>query len=196
MTNIDWALTWNAVLAISTAVMASAIIATAIFAVWHLLHIKKARYSDLLMRLHQIWDSKEYIRSRRMVNQYSSGSTPEEASQNLKESMKSFDEVDAEEFFIMIRLANFFENLGYLTCKGYLGRKHALELFGSAAKRYWSLFFGFVSYQRHERVQAQPDAWIYFEDLALEFPKKNRCLRMLRTPILKIRKRASKDEIQ
>ena len=193
MANIDWLLTWNTVLAIATALMASAIIVTAIFAVRQLLHIRDTRCSDLLMRLHQTWDSNEYIQSRRLINKYSEGSTPEEASQNLKESIKSFLEANAREFFIMLRLANFFENLGYLTYKGYLDHKQALELFGSAAKRYWGLFLGYVNYQRNERPQTQPDAWIYFEGLVRGFPKKNKCLEILKAPILKICKQLSKD---
>lgn len=171
MTYIDWTLTWSTVLAISTALMALAVAGTAVFAIVQLCNIKKARNSDLLMRLDQIWDSKDYIHSRKMINQYGYGSTPEEASQNLKEAMISFDEANTEEYFIMIRVANFFENLGLLTCKNYLKPKDALELFGGAAKNYWNIFSVWANYARHKRDNPHPDAWVYFEKLALEFPK-------------------------
>jgi len=196
MTNIDWTLTWNAVLAISTVIMALAIIVTAGFAIVQLWNIKKSRCSDLLMRLDQIWDSNDYIRSRSMINQHASGSTLEEASQNLKESLVSLSEANAEEYFIMVRIANFFENLGFLVYKDYLNRKDALELFGSAVRRYWKLFFGFVSDRRSESPPTQLDAWIYFEKLSMGVPKENRCLKIIKTPIQGIRKRLSKNASQ
>lgn len=98
MSNIDWTVTWNTVLAVSTTVMALAIAATVIYAWLTLRHNKKARYADLLMRLHEIWDSKEYIQSRMMVNKYCHGTTPEESCQNLKGAVVAFDKNDAEEF--------------------------------------------------------------------------------------------------
>jgi len=171
MANINWTLTWNTVAAISTALMAVTIIFTVIFAVKQLLSMKGTRCSDLLMELDQTWNSKEYIRSRKMIHDYSHSSNSEEAPQSLKEALKTFEETNAEEFFIMIRIANFFENLGFLGRKKYLDRKDALELFGDTAQNYWNLFSAFVSYQREEREEKQPRAWVYFEDLASRFTK-------------------------
>ena len=196
MTYIDWTLTWNTVLAISTAIMALAIIATAVFASVQLWNIKKARCSDLLMRLDQIWDSNDYICSRSMINQHASGSTFEEASQNLKESLVPLDEANAEEYFIMVRIANFFENLGFLVCKGYLNHKDAFELFGSSVQRYWKLFSEFAYYRRCDGTPKQQDAWIHFESLGTTIPKENRCLIIIKTPIRGIRKRLSKNANQ
>jgi len=193
---IDWTLTWNTVLAISTAIMALAIVITAIFAIVQLWNIKKSRCSDLLMRLDEIWDSNDYIRSRAMINQHAGGSTLEEGSHNLRESLVSLDEANAEEYFIMIRIANFFENLGFLVYKDYLNRKDALELFGSSAQRYWKLFFEFTSYRRYDGTPKQRDAWIYFESLSSIIPKENRCLKIIKTPIRGIRKRLSKNASQ
>lgn len=196
MANIDWTLTWNTVLAISTALMVLAIAITAGYAIVQLRHIKKTRCSDLLMRLDEIWDSKDYIHSRWMINKYGYGTTLEEASQNLKEAMMSFDEVNAEEYFIIVRVANFFENLGLLTHNDYLTRKEALGLFGSAARRYWRLFSDFAYYRRQYSTPKQSDAWVYFESLSMEVLKKNRCLEMIKTPIRGIRKRVSKNATQ
>lgn len=188
MTYIGWTFIWNTVLAISTAIMASAIVVTAVFAIVQLWNIKKSRCSDLFMRLDQIWDSNDYICSRSMINQHAIGSTLEEASQNLKESLLSLSEANAEEYFIMVRIANFFENLGFLIYKNYLTHKEASELFGSAAQRYWNLFSEFVRYRRYDDTPKQPDAWIYFESLITIIPKENRCLKILKAPIRGIRK--------
>ena len=196
MNYYEWTLTWNTVLAISTAVMAVAIVATAIFAIVQLWNVKKARCSDLLMRLDQMWDSNDYIRSRSMINQHASDSTLEKASQNLKELLVSLDETNAKEYFIMVRIANFFENLGFLVCKGYLNHKDAFELFGSSAQRYWKLFSEFAHYRRYDGTPKQQDAWIHFESLGTTIPKENRCLIIIKTPIRGIRKRLSKNANQ
>ena len=196
MTYIGWTFIWNTVLAISTAIMASAIVATAIFAIVQLWNIKKSRCSDLLMRLDQIWDSNDYICSRSMINQHASGSTLEECSQSLKELLVSLNESNAEEYFIMGRVANFFENLGFLVYKDYLNHKEALEIFGSTAQRYWKLFSEFAYYQRHNGMPEQPDAWIHFESLSTISPKENRCLKIIKTPISGIFKRLSKNASQ
>ena len=190
---IDWMLTWTTVLAIFTALMSLAIIIAGFFAGKQLQHIKRANNSSLIMQLHQTWDSQEYIHSRTMINQHNKGSTPEEASRNLTESLKSFNETDADEFFIMARIANFFENLGYLTCEGHLESKHALELFGSPAKRYWRLFSGLINFLREESDEAQPDAWVYFQYLAEGCPQQNRCLKISKAPILNAYKNSSKN---
>ena len=170
MATIDWALTWNTVLAIATAIMALAIVIMAIFAMVQLWNFMKASHSTILMQLDKTWASKDYIDSRRMINRCCRGSTPEEAPQKLKESMISFDKTDAEEYFIILRVADFFENLGFLTSKGYLNRNDALGLLGSATKNYWYLFSAWTNYERYERCNPHPNEWEYFEKLALEFP--------------------------
>lgn len=169
-------LIWNIVLAIATSVMAIAIGVMAGFAIVQWLHFKKARYSTLLMQLDQMWNSLEYSKARNMVNQYAYGSTPEEASKNLKEAMISFDEANAEEYLTMVKIANFFENLGFLACKHYLTREDALELFGGATRNYWNMFSALAKYDKSERDDKRPDVWIYFEKLALEVSKKKDAL--------------------
>ena len=193
---IDWTLTWNTVLAISTALMAIAIVVTAIFAIVQLWNVKKTRCSDLLMRLDQIWDSNDFIHSRSMINQHAGELTLEEASKSLKELLVSLDKTNAEDYFIMVRIANFFENLGFLVCIGYLNHKDAYELFGASAERYWKLFSEFTNYRRYGGEPKQRDAWIYFESLGTRIPKENRCLIIIKTPIRKIRRRFSKNANQ
>ncbi len=177
MDGIDWTLTWNTVLAIATVVMALAVAATVIYAWLTVHHNKKARYADLLMRLNQTWDSKQFIKSRMLVNKYCHGITPEESCQNLKKAVVYFDKTDMEEFYIIVRIANFFENLGFLGRKGYIIKEDSVELFGPTAKNYWNMFSSLVKYHRCEREDPQPDAWLYFEDFALGFPNKKERLR-------------------
>ncbi len=139
--NIDWSLTWTMVLAISTAIMALAIIIAGLFANGQLESIKKARYSDLLMRFDQIWDSVDYTRSRQAINSKAKGS-----SDRLCKSLIPLEKKDCEEYYDMIRVPNFFESLGLLTCRDYLKRRDALELFGDSARRYWGLFSKYTEY--------------------------------------------------
>jgi len=173
MTNIDGMLTWTTVLAISTSVMALAIGITAAFAIGQWLHFKKSRYSALLMQIIEMWNSTDYIRARNMISQHACGKTAEETADKFKESMISLDNNNAEEYLVMVKVANFFENLGFLTCKkDYLTREDAIELFGGAARHYWNMFSALAKYDRSEREVKRPDVWIYFEKLALEVLKK------------------------
>jgi len=110
------------------------------------------------------------------INKHCSGATPEESCEKLKDAVVAFDKDDAEEFYIIVRIANFFENLGFLGRKEYIIREDALELFGTTARNYWNLFSALIKYLRYEREEPQADAWIYFEDFALGFPNKERTL--------------------
>jgi len=106
-----------------------------------------------------------------MINQYGCGSTLEEASKNLKKSLIAFEKDNTEEYYIIVRVPNFFENLGLLVCTGYLNRNDAVELFGGATKNYWRLFSAVINYDRSERDEPRPDVWVYFEKLAQGSPK-------------------------
>lgn len=159
-------------MAIATSIMALAILATAIYAVIQLIDIRGTRCSNLLMQLHQTWDSAEYIKSRTMINKHCCAPDLDACSQKLKEAMKNYEDDDAEEYYTMLRVANFFENLGFLGHKKYLKRKDAIDLFGDTATNYWNLFSAMAKYDRYEREDPQPEAWVYFEELASEFPNK------------------------
>jgi hypothetical protein len=177
---IDWMLTWSTtVLAISTAIMAGAIAITAGYAIVQLIHAKKARYSSLLMQLHQIWQSNEYIEARTMMNRYCTGISLEDAAKAITKSLKRLDETNVKKYFVIIRPAEYFENLGFLACNGHLEGKQAIELFGDAAARYWKLYKGFAEYkQKHDPLSKR--MWVNFEYLALGCPKdilkRNKCL--------------------
>lgn len=176
---IDWMLTWTTVLAISTGLMAFAIIVTAVYAVIQLIDIRRTRCSNLLMQIYQTWDSDEYIKSRTMINQHCCAENLHESPKKLKEAMKAYEDKDAEEYYIMLRVANFFENLGFLGYKKYLNKNDAIDLFGDTAENYWNLFSAMAKYDKCEREDRQPEAWVYFEELALGFPnKKERLLKI------------------
>ena len=173
MTNVDWTLTWTTVLAISTFVMSLAIGITAIFAIVQWLHFKKSRYSALLMQVLEAWNSKDYVMARNMIAKQTRGDTTEEVANNFKESMIELDRNSSEDYLTMIKVANFFEYLGFLTCKkDYLTLEDALDQFGGASRYYWSIFYALAYYDRREREPKRTDVWIYFEELALEALKK------------------------
>ncbi len=183
---IDWTLTWITVMAISTSIMALAIIVTAIYAVIQLIDIQGTRCSNLLMQLHQTWDSAEYIKSRTMINKHCCAPDLDACSQKLKEAMKNYEDDDAEEYYIMLRVANFFENLGFLGRKKYLKRKDAIDLFGDTVANYWNLFSAMAKYDRYEREDPQLEARVYFEELASEFSNKKGRLQKILASFRKI----------
>jgi len=160
-------LVWTIVLAISTSVMAIAIGFTAGFAIVQWCSFKKSRHSALLMQIVDMWNSNDYITARNMIGKHSSRKTMSERSNNFKNTMVSLDQNNTPDYLIMVRVANFFENLGYLTCKkDYLPKDDALELFAGSAKYYWTLFSALANYDRNEREPKRPKVWEYFEKLA------------------------------
>jgi len=169
---------WNAVLAISTSAMAIAIVFSAFYAAIQLQDIKKTRHSALLMQLHQIWDSDSLINARQILNEYCEDISFKEAGVQIAKDVRLLDRENQDKFYIIVRLANFFENLGYLTCKGHLDKKHSLEIFGSAANKYWLLMKDIAYYKRTKPDKAQPDIWKYFEYLGKGCPKKDACLKI------------------
>ena len=178
MSTSDWMLVWSAILALSTVIMAIAIGFTAIYAAVQLRHLKRARRSSILMELAQAWDSDKNVEARKILSVYSEGIPFDKAAKDLASDVKILDKENADKFYTIVRVANFFENLGLLTCEGHLDRKDAMELFGSAAKRYWLLMKDVANYQRKEADKPQPDIWKYFEYLGNGCNKNDACLRI------------------
>ncbi len=169
---------WNALLAISTTVMALAIATTAVFALIQLSDIKKTRYSALLMQLIQIWNSNEIIQSRKTLKIYSQEATLGEAASKLVKDFQMQDKNNTDLYYELVRLADFFESLGYLTCNGQLDEKHSLEVFGSAARKHWLVMKEVANYQRTKPDNPQGDMWKYFEYLGKGCNKKDECLKI------------------
>ncbi len=117
--------------------------------------IKKSREAEVLMHVTQIWDSGEYINARRIVD---------ENKHNLAQKMKEYEEKNDEKYFIIAKVANFFENVGLLVDKKYLPGNVVMQLIEPSAKHYYGLYKEDIEQSRQEKKL--PDIYKYFERLA------------------------------
>lgn len=65
-------------------------------------------------------------------------------------------------YFLITKVGNYFEDVGFLVDKGYLRRELVKDLLGDSAKYYYKLFENYIMGKR----QADPDLYERFERLA------------------------------
>lgn len=122
---------------------------------------KKTSRSDFLWRLYEKWDSKELIESRKFVNNLVKKfkNDHEKITQTFLQYFKRLE----DQYYITIRLLNYFENLGYLVkSKGALGLKDIDEVVGSSVKRYWQISEGLIMKGRENAPTAYKNfEWLY-----------------------------------
>mgnify|MGYP001058702032 CR=1 FL=1 len=108
-------------------------IVTAIVAVVQLVGMRKARHSELIISLTQVWESPSLMKARQLANKLGDEG-------KLKETVDQSNKDNSETFFVLMSIPNFFDSLGAMIMKGDLPAKLARELFGAPAKRYWGLY--------------------------------------------------------
>lgn len=95
--------------------------------------MRKARRSELIATLGQMWDSKLLMETRQLANELGDAN-------KLKETINQGNKANSEEFFVLMRIPNFFDSVGAMVEHGDLPKKLAKELFGKPAGRYWDLY--------------------------------------------------------
>jgi len=95
--------------------------------------MRKARLSELIATLGQMWDSKLLMEARQRANEL--GDTGK-----LKDTIDQGNKANSEEFFVLMRIPNFFDSIGAMVEHGDLPKKLAKELFEKPAARYWDLY--------------------------------------------------------
>lgn len=121
-----------------------------------LVSMKKDRHSELVMNLNSIFDSELIYESRKAIKEIKN------RNECLCNKLKEYERSDPEKYFILIRVGDFFEHMGWLVDKGYIEDSTLItELFGGAIINYYKLYGEFVSKEREE----QPHLYKYFEKL-------------------------------
>lgn len=124
-------------------------------AAWELDSMRKSRESQLLVYLSEIWESAEYTKARRAVVDHEN---------ILAQRMKEYEKKNSEEHFLLVKVSNYFEDVGILVDKRYLSRKIIMELMGTSVKYYYKLYKDYIIQLRNEGKE--PDFYKYFERLA------------------------------
>jgi len=66
---------------------------------------RRARESETLMRITQRWDSEELIKARQFVAEHKD---------NLQEAIEEYEKQNREEYFLLTKVANYFEDMVHL----------------------------------------------------------------------------------
>lgn len=121
-----------------------------------LVSMKKDRHSELVMNLNSIFDSELIYESRKAIKEIKNRNGC------LCNKLKEYERSDPEKYFILIRVGDFFEHMGWLVDKGYIEDSILItDLFGGAIINYYKLYEEFVSKEREEH----PHLYKYFEKL-------------------------------
>lgn len=104
--------------------------------------MRNARIAQVVISLMSVWDSPEMAESRRKVN---------ESGDNLKRDYESADKANQiEAYSSLIRVANFFDELGVLVAEGFLQTCVAYGVFGKAEKTYYRLYEPMITTKQYE----------------------------------------------
>lgn len=115
---------------------------------------RRATESDILMRIAEIWDSEDFIKARQLVGKHED---------NLQEVIQKYEKENQEEYFLITKVANYFENVGVLIDRGYLPRDLVMDLFGDSAGYYYELYQNYITVSRQ---RGDTDLYEHFERLA------------------------------
>lgn len=108
-------------------------IVTAVIAVAQLVGMRRARRSELIISLAQMWESPSLREARQMANELADKGT-------LKDVIAQANKDNSKDYFVLMSIANFFDDLSAMITEGDLPPKLAKDLFGPPVKRYWSLY--------------------------------------------------------
>lgn len=101
------------------------------FARRQLASAKNARMSEIVMAITARWNGPELEEGRHRINKLGSG---------LAVAIQEADASNSDDFYPLVRVANFFDALGLLVMEGFLSRQMAYDLFGAAEEHYYGLY--------------------------------------------------------
>ena len=141
-------------MALATSLIALSAFYALVFQLRGMSEERRARESETLMRITQRWDSEELIKARLFVAEHKD---------ELKEAIEEYQEQNREEYFLITKVANYFEDIGSLADRGYLRRKLIKDLLGDAAKYYYRLYQTYIT---QNRQKGATNLYEHFERLA------------------------------
>lgn len=131
-----------------------AILIGASFVAWApVKHAYKEHRYQVLKDLSFMWESEPLIETRWRVNQLAD---------KLTDELTLTDTQNLRDFYILVRVATFFEDVGSLAAAGLLNRDDATREFGHRAQHYFRLYEPYIRQERNR----DPLFLIHFEELA------------------------------
>lgn len=112
---------------------------------------RRTSYADLLGRLTEEWNSDSFIKSRHLIMQLAPVEMDlEEQRRKVTERMRIAEQENHEDYFLLTRPLDFFEELAFLVRKNYIPLEHARRTFGGPIITYYKLFEDYVKEMRQE----------------------------------------------
>ena len=102
------------------------------FAYRQLQSARNARMAQIVLSITQQWDSKDMVESRNKVHALGDG-----LASKIKEEI---NKKDSEELLTLVKVANFFDNLGLLVMEGCIPCPVAYRLFGRAEEHFYTYY--------------------------------------------------------
>lgn len=139
-------------------------------------HMEKDRHSDLILRLSQRWESDAMRQSREAV------ANVDIQWKRLDTTLRKARKTAPEYWIKLLMVANFFEDVGFLTKRGYLyPRELIMELFSGPIEHYYKIYERFIKTVRVE--QQREGIYEWFEkayEQAVEYDKSRQRKKFLR----------------
>lgn len=113
---------------------------------------RRARHAHLLLDLSRRWDDQQLVDSRQISVDYE---TPED----LREAVKGFRERRHDNYFVLLRIPNFFEHLGLLYHQETVSLEILDNWLGSTIIREWDRWELTVTYLREVSAKTNYHMW-------------------------------------
>ena len=152
------AVTWtDIVIAIAAAFTFGVLLFAAFYARHQLQSMERTRETQLLEDLSRRWDEELLRESRQVAEKYEDGT-------KLKEAVKELSEKNDKQYYVLLRLPDFFEELGLLVNYECLSPQLAKDMFGTAIQYHYTRYKPTIEFLREK----YKDETIYkfFKDLA------------------------------
>jgi len=145
------------VTAIAAAVTVVILIIAALYARHQLGSIERTRETQLLTDLARNWDEESLRESRQAVEKYEDGA-------KLKQALKELKENNDKQYYVLLRLSDFFEELELLVNYECLSPQLAKDMFGTAIKYHYTRYEPTIKFLRAK--YKSETIYKFFEDLA------------------------------
>ena len=151
---------WTDIAIAAAATFTAGILLVAVVFAWREVHcIERAREAQLLADVSRRWDEELLRESRQAVEEYEDGTKLRQALEDLKKK-------NDKQYYVLLRLPDFFEELGLLVNKKCLHPQLAKDMFGTAIKYYYDRYKLTIKYLQ-EKYQDQT-IYKFFSDLVTQ----------------------------
>lgn len=131
---------------------------------------RRTSYAELLGRLTEEWNSDSFIKSRHLIMKLAPVEMEEgEQRRNVKERMKVARQEKHEDYFLLTKPLDFFEELAFLIRKDYIPLEDAQRTFGDPMIEYYKLFEDCVKEMRD--IPGNENAYIELQQVVEKLRK-------------------------